>query len=383
MLPIHPFPARMAPDVARSVLADLSPGSNVLDPMCGSGTVIRHGVELGHDCAGWDVDPLAVLMTNAWTTPISTFRIPHDALNVVERAELLNAGALLAPWEDDETEQFARYWFAPQQCNELMRLAQVLKACRYRTRDVLRIALSRVIVTKDRGASLARDVSHSRPHRVRVDNDFDVYRGFVQAARLIAKRLAPEAIRGSATVLRADARSTNPPVAGFDLAITSPPYLNAIDYLRGHRLSLIWFGYSLAELRKLRADATGAERSKTDGALDVTAFIKVSRGNQLGDRYIGWVRRYSSDMTNTLASLHMAVRPGGKIVLVVGNSVIRGAAVDNASLIRQCAASVGLHLSSSKQRSIPARRRYLPPPRTGSALAMRMRAETVLTFQRP
>ena len=27
-----------------------------------------------------------------------------------------------------------------------------------------------------------------------------------------------------------------------DLTVTSPPYLNAIDYLRGHKMSLVWMG---------------------------------------------------------------------------------------------------------------------------------------------
>ena len=41
-------------------------------------------------------------------------------------------------------------------------------------RDCLWLALSRIIVTKHVGATLAWDVSHSRPHKVRTENDFDV-----------------------------------------------------------------------------------------------------------------------------------------------------------------------------------------------------------------
>jgi hypothetical protein len=243
--------------------------------------------------------------------------------------------------------------------------------------------LSRVIITKDRGASLARDVSHSRPHRVRDDNDFNVYAGFMQAARVIAKRLAPEAIRGHATVELGDARTLGDGDRGsYDVAVTSPPYLNAIDYLRGHRLTLIWLGHAIGELKTLRSAGTGAERIAEHGAFDVEPFVKPLAGRPLEDRYLGWIRRYSSDMSDTLATLRTVVRPGGRIVIVVGNSLIRGNAIDNAVIIRHCAKKEGLALEGTKRRTIPARRRYLPPPRDGTPFASRMRTESVLTFVR-
>ena len=59
---IHPFPARMAPDLAMERLKNIRRGALVLDPMAGSGTVLRQATELGHRALGFDTDPLAVLM---------------------------------------------------------------------------------------------------------------------------------------------------------------------------------------------------------------------------------------------------------------------------------------------------------------------------------
>jgi DNA modification methylase len=64
---IHPFPARMAPELALETLNDLAANSVVLDPMSGSGTVIRQAAEMGHRPIGFDMDPLAVLMSQVWT----------------------------------------------------------------------------------------------------------------------------------------------------------------------------------------------------------------------------------------------------------------------------------------------------------------------------
>jgi len=57
--------------------------------------------------------------------------------------------------------------------------------------------------------------------------------------------------------------------------LTSPPYLNAIDYLRGHRLALVWLGHELGPLKEIRANSVGAERAipATDTNRDVRRFV--------------------------------------------------------------------------------------------------------------
>jgi len=75
------------------------------------------------------------------------------------------------------------------------------------------------------------------------------------------------------------------------------------------------------------------------------------------------------------------VKPQGKVVLVLGNSFLRGATVDNVRLVEDLAVDVGLALNCREVREIPARRRYLPPPGDqNGALDSRMRTEAVLTF---
>ena len=68
--PIHPFPARMGPDLAVKRLHRIKEPSVVLDPMAGSGTVLRHASEFGHIAIGRDLDPLAILMARVWTSPV-------------------------------------------------------------------------------------------------------------------------------------------------------------------------------------------------------------------------------------------------------------------------------------------------------------------------
>ena len=96
----------------------------------------------------------------------------------------------------------------------------------------------------------------------------------------------------------------------------------------------------------------------------------------------GTVQRYAFDMEAVLSQVRRVVKVRGQVAMVLGNSFIRGAAVDNAGLVEWLAERVGLRLQRRQVREIPARRRYLPPPgRDGeNALDARMRTETMLTF---
>src|SRR5690606_37795699 len=139
--------------------------------------------------------------------------------------------------------------------------------------------------------------------KVAESNNFDVYPGFIKAARLVAGRLHPELIRGTASVTQGDARRLEDvPDDAFDLALTSPPYLNAIDYLRGHRLTLVWLGYDVTSIRDIRAASVGAERMLSPRKFDwpIDQFVIEQDGSTITDRHRGWVRRYAADMRGVL-----------------------------------------------------------------------------------
>ncbi|MCX7860147.1 MAG: site-specific DNA-methyltransferase [Chloroflexus sp.] len=387
--PIHPFPARMAPSIALQYVQQLPVSSVVLDPMMGSGTVVRAAADAGHRAIGVDVDPLAVLMAKVWTTPIDTARLPELAAALIAEAQSLPETRVALPWIDDdaETRRFVEYWFAPPQRDQLRRLGVLLAQWHGAESDALRIALSRTIITKDHGASLARDVSHSRPHRAFATNDYDVFAGFAHAAQRLAKRLEQAPPRGNASVALGDARQLDLADQTVDAVITSPPYLNAIDYLRGHRLALVWFGYQLSYLRAIRATSIGAERAP-DPHADTTLAARVMRRmgiiNQLPPRQHRLFERYVLDLAALLREIQRVLKAGGQAVFVLGNSCVRGVFVRNSVALSMLARDYGFVLAKRKYRDLPEARRYLPPPTADGAsqIERRMRKEVVLAFTR-
>ena len=385
---VHPFPARMAPELALNALKTLPHGSHIVDPMCGSGTVLRYASDLGFRATGADVDPLAVLMARVWNRKVNSDRVYTRAEQVVGKALTLKHDQLHLPWIDGDkrTADFVDFWFAQRQTEDLRRLASVLVDQRGPISDVLKLALSRIIVTKDAGASLARDTSHSRPHKVSETNSFDVFSGFRRALTRILRALDSHPPLGNVRVLREDGRAL-PGVArkSADCVLTSPPYLNAIDYLRGHRLALVWLGHSVGSLSTIRSGSVGAERRLT-GVTDplVDLARELAWREPLSSRHQGILDRYVHDMGRSARQVRRILKPGCRAVLVVGNSTLKGTFVHTSEIVRMAYEHHGMVLLEQSEREIPSNRRYLPPPTgAGGRLAQRMRVEVIMTFDAP
>lgn len=387
--PVHPFPARMAPGLALDSLMQLGPESIVLDPMSGSGTVLRQAAELGHTAIGFDVDPLAVLMARVWTTPVDDAEV-----EAAYKTLLLLAGSSECRQEfehpDKETDDFIRYWFGETQISDISALASAIslmdadRACGVGAAalDVLKLNLSRIIVTKEQCASLARDTSHSRPHRVALTSKYEVFDGYEKSLRNMRQRLTMSPPPGRTHVLEGDARELSEVLDNsVDAVVTSPPYLNAIDYLRGHRMSLVWLGWTLKELRRIRAESIGAERGpNSSGVQDIGLIVRAMIGtSDLPSRHLKMVTRYALDLHGLLEQVRRVLKAGGRATMVVGNSCLKGVFIQNAAGVAQAAELFGLKEISRSERDLPTSSRYLPI--TGEALGKRMRTETVLSFE--
>lgn len=386
---LHPFPARMAPEIVVNAVSSLPTGSTVLDSMCGSGTVLAESVRRGHRALGFDVDPLAVLISRVSTRRLDVELLLKKADDVAKHAADLDGYALYLPWIDDDSETriFTEFWFGPQQRGALRALSALVLRVRGPIGDALRLAISKTIITKEPHASLARDTSHSRPHRAVLTSKYDVINGFRKAVADIGNKLAQDELTGPAMVRRADARRLPQWVTGrAHLVVTSPPYGNAIDYLRGHRLALVWLGYSVPRIRVIKANNIGRQTGGLRRRCPCVSELTHQLG-QLEALQPSAQRRillFVQDMYSVLQEINRSLLLGGCAILVVGNSTVYGQFVDNAGMIAAASEQIGLKEIDRYCREIPGNHRYLPPPQAGCdpALGKRMREEVVLTFEK-
>lgn len=375
----------MAPELALDRLPKGDKEVHVLDPMMGSGTIpVLAGVH-GHLATGFDLDPLAHLIATTWARPLNKKRYLEAVSRVACTARASRSRAVDVV--DGETRAFVNRWFDPVAQRRLSALAQAIWLEPKVLQPALWCAFSRLIITKEAGASLARDVSHSRPHRVRDRTDFNPLDWFERSAKEVQRRhelLSPT--RPSRARLRlelADARDLPIADSTVDMIMTSPPYLVAIDYLRGHRLTLVWMGYSISGLRELRGSVIGAERSLNEAG-EHDDVVYAALGNAAPKRAYGVLRRYVADMAVVLHECARVLKPGASATFVVADATLFGLPVAVGALVDSLATKLQFDRTEWHERELPGDRRYLPPPATSSGgLARRMRREICITYTRP
>ena len=187
-----------------------------------------------------------------------------------------------------------------------------------------------------------------------------------------------------ATIRRGDARSLPLADGIVDVVITSPPYLNAIDYMRCNKFSLIWMGHRIPDLRKLRSRNIGTELT-ANGDDERLGKVVAAAGDvkRLPAHDRRMLVRYVGDMNEVMGEIARVLAPNGRCILVIGDCTMRGVFVKNSRMLRKLGRLHGLRTVSTKARQLPANRRYLPPPsshQAGLRLQRRMREEIVLTM---
>jgi SAM-dependent methyltransferase len=364
--------------------------------MVGSGTTAVVARALGNEAVGFDTDPMAILLAQAWCDDVDPDAVRRRARRVLDRAmssaRSLRLSAAYPRNADKETKAFTRYWFDGTNRRQLTALADAIRATRDTiVRRSLWCAFSRLIITKQASAAMALDVAHSRPHRVDDRTPIRPLEHFLRAVETVLKAspfIIGKTDHPPAVIEPGDARKMPLENESIDVVITSPPYLNAIDYLRGHKFSLAWMGHRVSDLRSVRSTNIGTEVAAGDQLkeADVAAAMRrLGKLKGLPARERGQIGRYLSDMSVVLGEIYRVLKPGGEAVLVVGDNTRRGVFIKNSNAIVHLGGLRGLELIHRRQRALPPNRRYLPPPsgtKRGDFLDGRLRKEVLLAFQK-
>jgi DNA modification methylase len=325
----HSYPARMHPTTARRLVEGLSVrGGVVLDPFCGSGTVLVEGRIAGRRVVGVDANPLAVELS--W---LKTRGTTSD-----ERSRMLRAARAVARAADERRKRRAgathRYGaedvalFEPHVLLELDGLRDSIgKIERDWEGRALALVLSSILVKVSRQTG---DTSRARAER-RLASGFTL-RLFERKATELAARLAeydallPRPEAGTPTIRLGDARRLEGvKSSSVDLIVTSPPYPGTYDYLAHHAARLRWLG------------------------LDADRFAEIELGARRhldGLSYGAALARFKSELGAALASMSRVLVSEGKAVLILADSVIARRPVQADRLVREIAPAAKLEVTT-------------------------------------
>jgi len=419
----HAFPAKFPPQLPQKFIANLTESrAVVLDPMLGSGTTILEAFLTGRAGIGFDIDPLALRIAQVKVTSLDipcVHRLANTILTQAQKTAQLHRDRLQTDLKrrwDEETQSFVDYWFTQDtQIALLALLEEIAKINEEVIRSFFEIAFSAIIITKSGGVSLALDLAHTRPHRAKIvmNREGEVVLGSQMnlassRAKLLTKTLrspfdefAKRVQQNIKGIVPKDSSKIQPsiefgdiqnlplPDSAVDLVVTSPPYAsNAIDYMRAHKFSLVWFGYTVSDLGERRGKYIGGEALK-DNVLEPLPS-KVAAGvaaiTDLDRRKGIVLHRYYAEMTRALSEMFRVLKPGKAAIVVVGSSVMRGKDTETAECLAEIGRAVGFEVPPIGVRQLDRNRRMLPASTTRnltSQIQNRMHEEYVIGFYKP
>lgn len=302
---LSPFLGKMKSSMAKELVTTFSdPGDTVLDPFSGSGTVPLEAAICKREAIGIDRNPYSILLTNA------KLRAPQSETAAKEIAEsYLDEIKPIVEEPPEDTPDWVREFYHPKTLAGAEELSNLLRS----QNENFLLASLMGILHHQRPGFLSYPASHLRPYLR--DEKFpreeypEKYEYREIRPRLLSKierayrrfpdfdeSLERKVLTGNTPEVMQELVSER----SVDTIITSPPYMNKLDYGRDNRLRLYFLGIDDYE------DLDGSPESK--------------------DEYSDFLDRFLTQALRVLSK-------GGKLIFVLGESRRSGAAVDTSEVL--------------------------------------------------
>jgi DNA modification methylase len=391
-LPVHrwwPYVQGYSAEFVAGVVSDaeLPRGATVLDPFAGSGTTLVEARRAGAHATGTELLAPAVLAARVKTHfELDPRALDRGADRILRRAERRSRGTL--PFLRETRRQFA-----PRVLHDLTRLRDALPPEGEPVADALRLAFGRILIPASRLHRSPCLGYGKRQAGVPVP-PFERFRAAVSEMVADLRDLAAERSRWGppAEAASRDARTGGWPARSVHLAVTSPPYVNGMDYVMNYKVDLAWLGYArsysdLVALRRAQVACDNLPRRETAPYLDTSAVTDpwlseilprirenlARKGTYRRDDMHAVVHRYFADLRPVLDEVFRALVPGGRFVVVVGDSLLAGVYVPGDLLLARLGAARGFRVASVE---------VARPRRSGQRRSFELR-ESIVTLERP
>ncbi|PSV35335.1 DNA methyltransferase [Photobacterium sp. GB-210] len=369
---IHSYPAKLIKHIPIFFLNSkiLLPESKslVLDPFCGSGTVLLESLLAGHSAIGCDANPLARLIARVKTTRLEAKELHRTKASIMLKARRLRK---VIPLNVVNIE----HWFSKNTIKQLSQLYRSInEIC---TGEELEFFLATF-------SSIVKKVSYADPNlsvpvkikpekyvnidiKERMSNkllelkNIDVISLFGNQVDKNTNRISllekVSSYDVTANVVSEDARRITKSLDNsaellepnsVDFIVTSPPYAGAQKYIRSSSLSLGWLGLceekSLRDYEKLNIGREHYSKSEyvesiRFGLADIdTFFDEVEKENPLRAHINS---NYLKEMESAISEMYRVLKKDKYCVIVIGNNEVCGRKFETQKYIRLLAERLG------------------------------------------
>lgn len=377
---LYRYPAKFIPQVIGYVLKTYAQHNMcVFDPFAGYGTVGVVSRIYGHDYELWDLNPLLELLHAASTMAPAEVNV-EDVLFQMARCEkrFSPQWSHLSYWFPEKflpllSKAWGFYHSLENTPLKLHLIIPLLNVTRYFSYDDMqRQKLSKSPKSEARVNSLLTRDWENAFYRMLAEEIYRIIQGVQQYWKLSPKRVA-YSIRAGIDALSTSLNTEK------DILITSPPYLQAQEYIRQAKLDLFWLGYSEDKVRQLsRLEIPYREVApcpiNSETYLQCRQRIQELHLRKLFDRYFWGVLGALSRLQEMICSY---------LFLFVGPATVRGQPIPIDRIFSEHFESIGWKHEATLRDSIISRRMFFygNNPATGMS-DVRMRNENLVILKR-
>lgn len=332
----HSYPARFIPQIPNLFIQLFTQeGETVLDPFAGCGTTLVEALLLKRKAIGVDMNPLACLISKVKTTLISH----KDLLRIWEKVNEMQS--IFGIREDCDVEYMTQTGsfdnvdmkFPNRKVSELF-TPEVMEELRTIKNHIGELKDSESLFNLGLVvlSSTIRVVIESESHS-------SLYRIFRQKIKSIIATLGEMNQRVNnvdVTIIHGDARCPSIPNSSVDLVVTSPPYVNALDYYRVHQYNMAWLGMDYVAFRQQEIGGH-------------SHFI-MNRFRLLSE--------YLGDMLRAMIEMNRVLKHNSVCAIVIGNSSLEYELIESHKFFVSMASDIGFEVKKLLFRNIDVSRKY-------------------------
>lgn len=350
----HRYPAKFIPNIVQKLIQDYTlPGDVVVDPFGGCGTTLVEAMTHGRESYGFDINPVAKLITQTKITPISP-----KSLERAHQKFLLKFGSTVSTLPDIHYERL-EYWFDKNALKELNHIYVAIKSLK--NPEIQRFYLCAFShILKNCSRWLMKSIKPTvDQEKVTVDplDTFTYHLNFMfKRNKQFYELLEKNGRLGTPCQMRIANSTRQLPLddESADLIVTSPPYVTSYEYADLHQLSLLWLAndrhafkkwkHHVQDFNGFRKKFVGTSLSMKRRLGDLNSKIADGIVAKLGEVDTGLangVRNYYSDMNRSFTEMHRILKRGKKACIIIGNTTLKDVHIANAEVAIEQMQNIG------------------------------------------
>jgi len=286
---IYPYRGKISAIDAENIISQMPKNSVLLDPFCGSGTIVYEGAKLGLKTIGIDANPIAVFLSKGKINiPQNYSEVKEEVAKFIEKAKRTS--------DYKKFPKYASNLFHKDSLNEILKVSNTINEMS----DYVRACFLGTICLTARGCNQYKWTSSTVGKNIEPKRYIPFFEKWLQKAQ---KHFYY--IKNKSKVFQYDSRKLTDILKkeSVDFVFTSPPYFDCLDYTSYYA--------------KIIYEILGYNR--TD--------IKRTLIQEYSD--------YEMNMKLVLESLYPIMKKNGQVIFVVGDKKIHGNVINGAKFFQE------------------------------------------------